>query len=109
MLRMEAMKDFMQAIIDENFVEGHELLEDIWREWKNNPKKREESFILKGFINGSTALALKVMGRDEPSKKVWQTYEKYRPLIASLPSSYTNIYKEAETLLDTKYKKIMSK
>lgn len=104
---MEDLKKFMQVVEQEDFVEAHEVLEDQWREWKNIPKMRQESFILKGLINGATALALWRMGRKESSKKVWETYEKYKPYIKEVPSIYTPRYKKACELLEEKYKKII--
>ena len=105
------MKDldvFMDVIAQEDFVEGHECLEERWREWKNDPEKREESFILKGLINGATALALERLGRSGPAQQVWGTFEKYRPLIRTIESPYSKRYEAAETLLDQKHKEIMT-
>lgn len=105
---MEALNIFMKVVEDEDFVEGHEVLEDDWRAWKNDPKTREESYILKGLINGSTALALWRMGRYEGAKKVWQTYEKYKPYISKTPSSLTPKYQAACKLLEYKYSQIIA-
>ena len=104
---MDVLHLFLEVVEAEDFVEGHEVLEELWREWKKEPLKKEESFILKGLINGSTALALKRLGRDESALRVWKTYEKYRPLIVTLPSVHTALYKQAEALLDKKYQEIM--
>jgi len=101
---MEAMQTFMRVVEAEDFVQGHEVLEDLWRAWKNDPLKREESYILKGLINGSTALALIRLGKAEGSLRVWETFAKYRPLIATVPSPYAPLYLKAEQLLDAKYK-----
>lgn len=100
---MKELKEFLQVVNNNEFVEGHEVLEIKWREWKNIPAMREESFILKGLINGSTALALKVMKRDEPAQRVWDTYLKYSPLIDDVDSRFTALYKEAQKLLHVKY------
>jgi len=103
---MKELQKFLQVVNNNEFVEGHEVLEIKWKEWKNIPAKREESFILKGLINGSTALALKVMKRDEPALRVWGTFLKYAPLIDDVDSSFTSLYKEAQTLLYQKYQDI---
>lgn len=105
---MKTIEDFIQAVTSEDFVKGHEILEDEWREWKNNPKTRDESYILKGLINGSTALALRKMGKINPSTQVWATFEKYRPLIYKISSSNQEKYIKAEKILDEKYQKIMT-
>lgn len=101
---MKDLEIFIKVVSNDEFAEGHEVIEDQWRVWKNIPENREESFILKGLINGSTALALKVMGRDAPANQVWETFEKYSPLIDSVDSQYTPMYKEARELLHQKYK-----
>jgi hypothetical protein len=101
---MKDLEKFIQVVTNNEFVEGHEVIEDQWKEWKNIPERREESFILKGLINGSTALALKVMGRENPANSVWETFEKYSPLIDTIESIHTPKYKEARALLHQKYK-----
>jgi len=106
---MEELELFMRVVAEEDFVQGHEVLEDKWREWKNIPHKKEESFILKGLINGSTALALERLGRHESALRVWGTFEKYRPYILSVESPYTKDYQEAEALLVAKYQAIIVK
>lgn len=103
---MEALALFIRVVEKEEFVEGHEVLEEQWREWKKDTEKREESFILKGLINGSTALALYRLGKKEGAKRVWETFEKYRPLIHTLNSKHTAMYQEAAALLDKKHKEI---
>ncbi|WP_331775328.1 DUF309 domain-containing protein [Sulfurospirillum sp. 1612] len=104
---MKDIEKFLEAICEEDFVEGHEVLEDRWRELKKNPETLDESKILKGLINGSTALALKIMGKETGAKTVWSTFEKYRPLIQSVPCVDTANYKIAEKMLDDKYQKYM--
>lgn len=101
---MKELKEFLKVVNNNKFVEGHEVLEDKWKEWKNIPAQREESFILKGLINGSTALALKVMKREKPSQQVWDTFKKYEPLIETIDSEHTPLYKEAQKLLYVKHK-----
>lgn len=103
---MKELKEFLEIVANNGFYEGHEVLEDKWKELKNIPDKRDESYILKGLINGSTALALKVMGRDKPSKQVWSTFLKYSPLIDTIDSKYTPLYREAQKLLHVKYQEI---
>jgi len=105
---MDSLKKFMKVVEEEDFVEGHEVLEDDWRALKNNPETKDESYILKGLINGSTALALWRMGRFEGAKKVWQIYEKYKPYIDSVPSSLTEDYKLASKLIEKKYSQIIA-
>lgn len=100
---MKALYEFLEVIANEEFVEGHEVLEVPWKAWKRLPEKEAEARILKGLINGATALALKRKGRHDPALRVWKTYEKYRPLIGTTPSAHTALYKAAQVLLEEKY------
>lgn len=102
---MEKLNLFIKTVNDNNFIEGHEVLEDTWKEWKKIETLKEESLILKGLINGSTALALKVKNRDDGAKRVWKTFLKYSPLIEQIDSKYKSEYKKAEKLL---YEKAVS-
>jgi hypothetical protein len=104
---LEDFKRFLEVVKENDFVEGHEVLEDRWNEYKKIEELKEESYILKGLINGSTALALKVKGKDEGAKRVWSTFLKYLPLIDSINSKHTNFYNEAKKLLFEKEKAIM--
>lgn len=100
---MEAIKQFLSVVQDDEFVEGHEVLEEEWHRLKKLPAFENEAKILKGLINGSTALALACKGKKEGALRVWQTYEKYAPLIETTPSEFTPLYKEAQHLLEKKY------
>ncbi len=99
---MNVLEEFIVIVQNEEFVEGHEVLEELWRTWKNTQDLREESYILKGLINGSTALALMRLGRAEGAQKVWETFEKYALLIDTIPSTHTALYKKAQSLLHVK-------
>jgi len=103
---MKELKEFLEIVENNDFVEGHEVLEHKWKEWKKTPSLKEESYILKGLINGSTALALKVKKREKPALQVWATFLKYSPLIDEIDSKYTLGYKEARELLHVKYKEL---
>lgn len=100
---MLAIEQFLKVVENDEFVEGHEVLEEDWHRLKKLPEQSDEAKILKGLINASTALALACKGKKEGAARVWQTYEKYAPLIECTPSSHTAKYKEAQTLLLRKY------
>lgn len=100
---MLAIEAFLSVVERDEFVEGHEVLEVEWHRLKKLPEHEDEAKILKGLINASTALALACKGKKEGALRVWQTYEKYAPLIASTPSSLTARYEEAQALLLRKY------
>ncbi len=104
---MQSIDKFIEAIKSDDFVEGHEVLEDDWKELKKSPDTLDESKILKGLINGSTAIALKLRGKDKGAQTVWATFEKYRPLIEEKSYKNTPKYKEAQRLLDEKKKLYM--
>ncbi len=104
---MESIDIFLKVVENDEFVEGHEVLEESWKELKKNPDTLDESKILKGLINGSTAIALKLRGKDKGAQTVWTTFEKYRPLIKATKCKNTEKYKEAEKLLDRKKKLYM--
>lgn len=102
------IEKFLQFVHTNNFLEAHEILEDQWRHYKNNPTLRHESYILKGLINGATAFALKKLGRDSSANKVWGTFKKYESLIDIVDSQYTSKYKQARALLFQKYEEIFT-
>lgn len=100
---MNTFSLFLEALNNDDFVQGHEILEERWKLWKKDPLMHEESLILKGLINGSTALALWKLGRAQGALKVWETFEKYAPLIHEHPYENTPFYFQAEALLKKKY------
>ncbi len=104
---LSSIDRFIKAVKNDEFVEGHEVLEDDWKVLKKDHDTLDESKILKGLINGSTAIALKLRGKDNGAQTVWSTFEKYRYLIHSIESSNSAKYKEAEKLLDEKKKLYM--
>jgi hypothetical protein len=99
---MQAIENFLKVVSNNEFVEGHEVLEAPWHRYKKCPEKENEAKILKGLINASTALALAMQGKKEGAQRVWQTFEKYRPLLNTTTCKNIGLYKEAEALLDAK-------
>ncbi len=76
-----AIDRFIFAVENGFYVEAHELLEDDWNYYKKQGEK-EKALVLKGLINGATALALyHIKKRPESYKKVWLAFEKYTPLL----------------------------
>jgi hypothetical protein len=96
---------FIANIENEKFVKAHEVLEESWKELKK--KDKEEANLQKGLINGATAIALKIKGKEKGAYMVWETYLKYKPLVNSVTSNLSKKYKIAEKLLDEKYQKYM--
>ena len=100
---MDILEHFLHIISQDEFVEGHEVLEVLWHKYKKIPEKETEAKILKGLINGSTALALAVKKKYEGANRVWETFEKYAVLIPLTNSPYTSLYQQAETALRQKH------
>ena len=81
------------------FVEAHDFFEELWREYKKDEATREESFILKAFVNGSVCIELYKMQRFEHSTNVWNTYKKYEYLIEEIDSLNKNNYKKIQEII----------
>ncbi|MDD2383197.1 MAG: DUF309 domain-containing protein [Sulfurospirillaceae bacterium] len=104
---MLAIENFLKVVSKNEFVEGHEVLEELWHLYKKCYEKENEGKILKGLINASTALALASKGKMDGAQRVWQTFEKYRPLLRTTPCKDLPLYQEAEALLDMKKRLFM--
>ena len=76
---MEILKEFKELIIKHKYYEAHEVLEEYWHTIRKTDN--EEKNVYRGFINAAVAMELKKRNRDEiVYKRVWHTYEKYKPL-----------------------------
>ncbi len=104
---MQIIDDFITMVKNEKFAEAHEVLEDDWKAFRKEGN-RDESYILKGFINGATSFELKRRGRDSASR-VWATYEKYRPLIDETDSLHVKKYEECALFLEAKHDEVFLK
>ena len=96
--------EFIEMIINHEFVEAHEVLEDDWKALKNIGDKKSAKF-LQGLINGTTSLALFVKGREEAGKRVWSTFMKYKSLFDEVELNDKHRYIYAMELLEDKYSK----
>ncbi len=101
---MQPIDDFIGMLQNGEYAQAHEVLEDDWKAFRSEGKK-DESNILKGFINAATAFELKRRGRNSASR-VWQTYVKYRPLIDEVDSLHVKKYVECATYIDAKYEEV---
>ena len=94
-----AIDRFIFAIENDYFVEAHELLEDDWNYYKKQGELNK-ALVLKGLINGATALALfHVKKRPEGYKKVWPAFEKYIPLLDIVDFEEKEKYYKVKDLL----------
>lgn len=98
----EELLEILDLLKKDYFVKAHDLLEVLWREYKNDENTRKESFILKALVNASVSIELYKMQRYEHSTNVWNTYKKYENLIDEIKSINTDKYKEIKDLI---YKK----
>lgn len=94
-----AIDRFIFAVENRYYVEAHELLEDDWNEYKKQGQ-REKALVLKGLINGATALALyHIKKKPHGHKKVWPAFEKYIPLLDEVDFEEKEKYYFAKNLL----------
>ena len=72
---MKEINQFKQLIIDGEYYNAHEALEEVW--FPIRKTKTNYCLVLKGFINGAVSLELFKRGKVEQSKNVHKTYLKY--------------------------------
>ena len=96
-----AIDRFIFAIENGYFVEAHELLEDDWNMYKKQGQTKK-ALMLKGLINGATALALFfIKKRPSAYQKVWPAFLKYIILLDDLEiEEKEKFYKAKEILLN---------
>ena len=72
----KVFEKFTELINNERFFDAHEVLEEYWQKIRKTDNPYKNAY--RGFINAAVAMELKKRGRNY--KKVWQIYEKYKPL-----------------------------
>jgi hypothetical protein len=94
-----AIDRFIFAIENGYYVEAHELLEDDWNMYKKQGE-REKALVLKGLINGATALALyHIKKRPQGFDKVWPAFIKYISLLDEVNFEEKDKYYKAKEIL----------
>ena len=93
--------EFIKLVEIHNFVDAHEVLEDDWKELKKIDKITAKFF--QALINGTTAIALYLKGREDACLKVWGTFTKNKILIDEINIEDKTLYYEAINLLEHKY------
>ncbi|MGE4462146.1 MAG: hypothetical protein AB7D49_06910 [Arcobacter sp.] len=101
----EELNDIIFLLEIENFIEAHNKLEELWKKYKNDEKTREESFILKAFVNASVSFELLKIQRFEHASNVWNTYKKYEDLIEKLYTTNSKNYKKIKEIVYKKREK----
>ena len=99
------LEEIILLLQEDKFIKSHDIFEELWKEYKNDENTREESFILKAFVNALASLELYNMQRVEHSKNVWKTYLKYEKLIDSVNSQNSNNYNKIKTIIYKKREK----
>lgn len=94
-----AIDDFLACLGEARFYEAHEVFEAFWspRRFEDNDEVR----LIKGFINASVSFELIRRGRPGPSRRAWETYLKYRPLLDSLECELAPAYRRVAETLET--------
>jgi predicted metal-dependent hydrolase len=92
----KALEIFIDDIENDRFVEAHEDLEGYWKSIRktDHPLKN----LCKGFINGATAFELVKRGNIDGANRLWQTYEKYLPIMVDGIENY-ELFKKADKIL----------
>ena len=98
----EDLNEIILLIERNYFLNAHDKTEDLWRVYKNDKNTRNESFILKAFVNAFAYFELISMKRYEHANKILQIYIKYEYLINELNSINKIEYKKIQELI---YKK----
>ena len=86
----ELLNEFILCIDEKRYYDAHEALEEIW--YPRRFEDDDEVKLLKGFINAAVSFELIKRGRENPSKKAWKNYLKYRPLLYKVNSTFLNKY-----------------
>lgn len=97
---MNELDDFIDMIWDDRFVEAHVVLENPWKAVRRQNK--DEGNILKGLINGASALELKRRGKEESALRIWSAFEKYRTLIDTVKTVHTEQYRICAKTVEAK-------
>ncbi len=92
----KALEIFIDDIENDRFVEAHEHLEEYWKTIRKSDHPLKN--LCKGFINGATAFELIKRGNTDGAKRLWQTYEKYLPLMQDGIENY-DLFCKADGLL----------
>ncbi len=92
----EALEIFIDDLLEGRFYDAHEDMEAYWHTIRktDHPLKN----LCKGLINGATAFELIRLERYEGARRVWQTYEKYRPLLCEGIEAY-DLFMRADEIL----------
>ena len=99
------LEEIILLLQEEKFVKCHYIFEELWKKYKSSENTREESFILKAFVNASISFELHNMQRYEHSANLWNTYLKYENLIEQIDTKNSTNYKKIKEIIYKKREK----
>lgn len=97
----EKVENFKNHIIEGEFYEAHEVLEEIWFPMRKS--KSDLCFVLKGFINGAVSMELLKRGRVEQSHNIYKVYIKYVTMERILRTDFQKEFFELQSFMDQKF------
>jgi len=90
---------FVKALEHEKYREAVQLYIARWQKLDKADKERK---LYQGFINAAAALDMLSRGNYRIAAKLWQTYEKYRPMISEAKEHRALLEKADDVLLAQK-------
>ena len=104
---MKNLKEFINLVENEEFIEAHEVLEHDWLNFKKTGEL-EKAKLYKGLINGATSIALYKMNRSKRAVDItWGAFTKYKPLVSHIPKENEKYFLDAISLIERKQKEII--
>lgn len=103
----ENLEEIIVLLENDEFIKAHDELESLWRDYKNDSSTRQESFILKAFLNASVYFEIYKMKRYNHALNLWNTYKKYEYLIDEINSINKSKYIQIQKLIYNKKKTII--
>jgi hypothetical protein len=100
----QASELFITLLEQERYFDAHEALEEKWFpiRFDDHPEKN----MIRGLINAAVSFELIKRGRPKPANKVFKTYQKYLPLIATCQSSNLFYYNQCIKMIEYTYQKL---
>lgn len=98
---IEAFEAFVRSIDEGRYYDAHEDLEHLW--FPRRFEQHDEIKLWKGFINAAVCFELIKRGRSEASRRAWETYLKYLPLLETLVAPHKELYGKIAVLIHNKH------
>lgn len=98
---VNAFAAYERSIREGRYYDAHEDLEVIWH--PSRFEDRDEVRLWKGFINAAVSFELIRRGRSEPSRRAWNTYQKYAVLSEGFVTPRKELYVTMSKIIETHY------